>query len=84
MPGQVIILKLFKFLHFSIPKNDVTHWKQKVPVATSLNNEYCQVFCYISKEDVLNEISEKTLNDHPAEAFFGHFQKKLMVIILLA
>ena len=25
----------FKFLHFSISTNDVTHWKQKVALATS-------------------------------------------------
>ena len=37
----------FKFLHFSIPKNEGRHWKQKVPMATSQSNnqsinEHCQ------------------------------------------
>ena len=28
---QAILLKLLKLLHFSIPKNDLTHWKQRLP-----------------------------------------------------
>ena len=37
---QVIILKIIKVSLFFQPKNDVTHWKQKVAMATSYCNGY--------------------------------------------
>ena len=38
------------FLDFSIPKNDATHWKQKVASATSKNNEHCQCLQNVSQK----------------------------------
>ena len=37
---QVIILKIIQVSLFFQPKNDVTHWKQKVAMATSYYNGY--------------------------------------------
>ena len=37
---QVIILKIIQASSFFNPKNDVTHWKQKVAMATSYYNGY--------------------------------------------
>ena len=82
--------------HFHKPKVR-GHWSIYKELIGVLKNSYSsqrnfslravlfnQVFCYSSEEDVIKEISEKTLNDELAETFFGYFRKKLMVIILLA
>ena len=38
--NQAIILKIIQVSLFFQPKNDVTHWKQKVAMATSYYNGY--------------------------------------------
>ena len=37
---HLIILKIIQVSLFFQPKNDVTHWKQKVAMATSYYNAY--------------------------------------------
>ena len=40
--NQAIILKCIQVSSFPIPKDDMTHWKQKVAIETSYNNNHCQ------------------------------------------